>query len=61
MQWGFTCLTPKTDTEENAINELFKQVAKAALITVVPILIQAFIDRFLDDEELWMEYPEDDE
>ena len=39
------------------INELMKQVAKAALLTIVPILIQAFADRYLSDEEPWVNQP----
>lgn len=30
-----------------------KSVAKAALLTIVPILIQAFVERYLSDEERW--------
>ncbi|AVV82490.1 hypothetical protein GCM10007984_15050 [Shewanella putrefaciens] len=37
----------------NNISELLKKVAKAALLTIVPILIQAFVERYLADEEQW--------
>ncbi|MDN5501694.1 MAG: hypothetical protein L0G80_17405 [Shewanella sp.] len=37
----------------NIISELMKSVAKAALLTIVPILIQAFVERYLSDEERW--------
>jgi len=37
----------------NNISELLKKVAKAALLTIVPILIQAFVERYLSDEERW--------
>jgi hypothetical protein len=37
----------------NNISELLKKVAKAALLTIVPILIQAFVERYLADEERW--------
>lgn len=46
--------------KENIINELLKRVAKAALLTIVPILIQAFSERYLSEEEAWEE-PLDDE
>ncbi|WP_372870900.1 hypothetical protein [Shewanella sp.] len=46
--------------KENIINELLKRVAKAALLTIVPILIQAFTERYLSEEEAWEE-PLDDE
>ncbi len=41
--------------KENIINELLRRVAKAALLTIVPILIQAFTERYLSDEEAWEE------
>ncbi|MCL2910732.1 hypothetical protein [Shewanella aquimarina] len=33
-----------------------KQVAKAALLTIVPILIQAFADEYLSGEDPWVNH-----
>ena len=46
-------LPERLSGRRNIINELLKKVAKAALLTIVPILIQAFAERYLSDEEPW--------
>lgn len=60
MWWALCCLEA-SPLRRSIINELLKQVAKAALLTIVPILIQAFADRYLSEEEPWANEGSDDD
>ncbi|MGB2519273.1 hypothetical protein [Shewanella algae] len=41
--------------EDQAITELLRQVAKTALLTIVPIIVHALTEHYLSEENDWNE------